>query len=136
LGILYAGSLLLFLFILGSGLFSFSLPFFRKKDVTSLPVRRYKGRILLPAVIFALALLSLGTGFIQRGRAGKGPERGNRGILRAAEIRRVPDPGGGVDFWFGDGQSVIVRGVSPAWVFVEAPDGRTGWAPEDRLILY
>jgi hypothetical protein len=127
---------LVFLGILCVGSF---IPFFlisRKKDVTSPRIRRYKGRALFFAVIFAAALLGLGDGIIRRGRAGKDPERGCRGILRAVAARRVPDHGGTADLWFGEGQSVIVRGASNTWVYVEAPGGRMGWIPEDRLILY
>jgi hypothetical protein len=138
LGFLCAGSFISLLFTLGPGLyfFSFSAPFSRKKDVTSPRMRRYKGRALFFAVIFVAAMWGLGDGIIRRERAEKEPERGCRGILRAVAARRVPDPGGSVDLWFGEGQSVIVRGASNAWVYVEAPGGRMGWIPGDRLILY
>jgi hypothetical protein len=135
LGLLCAGMVILLLFVPAQRFFSSRTSFSGKKDVTSPRVRRYKGILLFPAIIFALALFGLGEGLIRRNGAG-GPGPGRRGILRAVAARRVPDPESAVNFRFGEGQSVIVRGASSTWVYVEDPGGRTGWVPEDRLIIY
>jgi hypothetical protein len=138
-GFLGTGSFILFLVSLAAYCACGFLPhlvFWGKKDVTSRRVRRYKGRILFVTVMFAAALFGLGEGIIRRSKAGKGPERGDRGVLRTVDARRVPDPESGVNVRFGEGQSVFVRGASNVWVYVESPDGRTGWVPEERIIIY
>jgi hypothetical protein len=136
LGFLGTGSFILLLAALGGRFFSSSLVFLGKKDVTSPRVRRYKGVILFLTVIFVAALFGLGEGIIRRAKPGRGPERGGRGVLRTAVARPVPDLESGVSVRFGEGQSVIVRGASNGWVYVESPGGRTGWVTGDRVIMY
>jgi hypothetical protein len=126
-----------FVLILGIFLFSSSGRAFKgKKNVTSSGLRRYKRSILFLTVIFTGALLGLGEGVIRRGGAGKEPAPGKRGVLRTVAARRIPDPESGVNVPFKDGQSVLIRDAAGNWAYVEAPDGRAGWVPEDRVIIY
>jgi hypothetical protein len=126
----------IFILILGVHLFSSGGPFRGKKNVTSSALRRYKRSILFLTVIFTGALFGLGEGVIRRGGTGKEPAAGKRGVLRTAAAYRVPDLESGVDVLFKDGQRVLIRDAARNWVYVEAPDGRTGWVPEDRIIIY
>jgi hypothetical protein len=95
----------------------------RKKGVTSLFFRGYRGVVLL-----------IITGILGFGIAGIA--RGNTAVLRACAAYRVPDTQGAVSVRWMEGQPVRVRAAADRWVYAESPDGNAGWVRQDDIVFY
>jgi hypothetical protein len=78
-----------------------------------------------------LAVLTLVWGAL--GRGGEGAV-----ATRQAELHRIPDSGGALEYRLDEGLRVTIRagaGSGP-WVHVETPEGVNGWVRREALIFY
>lgn len=64
------------------------------------------------------------------------PGRGRTGILREANVFRLPEDGNVTDTFFREGEPVRIRSLTDAWAYVESFEGKAGWVPLDRIIPY
>lgn len=92
----------------------------------------YKGIVVILIALMIIAAIGFSEGMLYSAPDRKtGPA-----ILKASEAYRVPDEGGGISARFSDGQPVIIRSVSDSWMYVESFDGRIGWVPRDKVMVY
>jgi hypothetical protein len=99
--------------------------------VTSGKAGGYKIRIILIAVlvlafVFVLEITGRGGTLVS----------GNRAVLEKTSAYRVPEKGGSVNVFFGEGQPVNIGASQGDWVYAESADGRAGWIPSASVIEY
>jgi hypothetical protein len=119
-----AAAAILFRFLLSSRFSAgFSAGF---SAVTSGKISGYTVRIILAAAAaFALIL------FVELSGSG-----GGRAVLEKTAVYKVPEKEGTASAFFGEGQPVRTGISRGEWVYVEAADGRAGWAPAASVIKY
>jgi hypothetical protein len=86
--------------------------------------------LIIPGVLAILLVLGGITDFFgSRGRR-------RSAVLEAANAYRVPETGGGVNWFFSEGQPVDIRSSEGGWVYAETADGRAGWVQVEKVIFY
>jgi hypothetical protein len=63
-------------------------------------------------------------------------QAGRTAVLSGTAAFRIPDTQGTVNAWFDEGQLVILGAHNPHWRYVQSPDGRSGWVPQEAVINY
>jgi hypothetical protein len=98
----------------------------RFSAVTSGKISGYTIRIILAAVAAFAVIL-----FVELPGSG-----GGRAVLERTAVYRAPEKEGTASAFFGEGQPVRTGISRGEWVYVEAADGRAGWAPAASVIKY
>ena len=109
------------------------------KKVLALKTGRSYALLVISVFVIGLVLMFMEErlGNVSSGRF-RSP--GRTAVLRQTQGYRVPDFRGMVNDLFEEGQPVIVSDYSSDqrfdWRYVEAPDGRSGWVPREKIITY